>query len=242
MIYRVHHNKDNPYFMLNRAAVNDEQLSFKAVGILTYLLSKPDTWTIQEEDLIKRHTDGVTAVRSGLKELQTQGYLVKVCIRDPDTQQITAWETHIFETPSLHKTHILGNLESGSPRIWETPPLVSNEVLVSIHPNDQRSAEAETEKQNTKEVSQLLQKVGVGLTPYILDQYSELITECGLPATLAGIQASADNNKQHHLRYVTSCIRNIAAGNQRITPSPSPVTDPYANVEAIDIFGDHHAN
>ena len=68
-IIRVKHNKENPYFMLNRAAVNDDRLSFKAVGILTYLLSKPDNWVVREDDLAARHTEGTHAVRSGLKEL-----------------------------------------------------------------------------------------------------------------------------------------------------------------------------
>lgn len=132
MIYRVQHNKENPYFMLNRAGVNDERLSFKAVGILTYLLSKPDNWTILEADLVKRHTDGDSAIRTGLKELRDFGYFEKVSIRDETTKRITGWETHIYETPKEVKSHNVENPPSGNSTLWENAPLISNDYSKSI--------------------------------------------------------------------------------------------------------------
>lgn len=70
MIYRA-----NPYFMMNRTGVNDDRLTYKAIGILAYLLSKPDGWTIDESDLCSRHANDLTSVRSGLKELEECGYI-----------------------------------------------------------------------------------------------------------------------------------------------------------------------
>lgn len=131
MIYRVQHDKGNPYFLLNRAALDDERLSYKAIGIIAYLLSKPDSWTVQEADLINRHTDGATAVRTGLAELKKYGYFLKVPTRDDATGRITGWETHVFETPQDAKTHNVENPHSGKTRIWKTDPLVINDVLVS---------------------------------------------------------------------------------------------------------------
>lgn len=53
----------------------DETLSWKAVGILTYMLTRPDGWAFYRADLVNRHTDGRDAVKSGLMELRSQGYL-----------------------------------------------------------------------------------------------------------------------------------------------------------------------
>lgn len=98
-IIRVKHDRDNPYFMMNRCAVNDDRLSFKAVGILTYLLSKPDNWSVQEADLARRHTDGTTAVRSGLNELKEFGYVCKVPIRNQQGV-VLRWEDQVHESPN----------------------------------------------------------------------------------------------------------------------------------------------
>ena len=132
MIYRVQHNKENPYFMLNRAGVNDERLSFKAVGILTYLLSKPDNWVILEADIVKRHTDGDSAIRTGLKELRDFGYLEKVPVRDEITKRIARWETHVYETPQQTKSHNVENQQSGNSTLLKKDDIVISDSLESI--------------------------------------------------------------------------------------------------------------
>lgn len=100
MIHRMIHNKDNPYFQMNRAALVDKRLSWKAVGLLTYLISKPDQWVIRESDLISQHTDGRDAVRSGMRELREAGYISKVLVRDAQNR-FSHWEAHIYESPEL---------------------------------------------------------------------------------------------------------------------------------------------
>lgn len=127
MIIRVCHDRDNPYFLLNRAASEDDRISFKAVGIHTYLMSKPDDWTVQETDLAQRHTDGAASVRSGLKELKEAGYVEVVSIRD-EGGRITGWETHVYEVAKIHNVE---NPHSGLSTSWKTADIVSNDSLVS---------------------------------------------------------------------------------------------------------------
>jgi len=55
--------------------INDERLSWKAKGILIYLMSKPNDWVVRESDLIKKAKESKTAYRSGCKELEDLGYL-----------------------------------------------------------------------------------------------------------------------------------------------------------------------
>lgn len=56
--------------------VRDGAISFKALGILTYVLDKPDGWDVRSEQLATRSKDGEgrEAIRSGLKELGKAGY------------------------------------------------------------------------------------------------------------------------------------------------------------------------
>lgn len=97
MIHRVIHNKDNPYFQMNRCVLQDARISWKAAAILAYLLSRPDNWVVRESDLIKQHTDGRDAVRSGLKELRDAGYIRRVKIRE--NGRFIGTECHVYETP-----------------------------------------------------------------------------------------------------------------------------------------------
>ena len=59
--------------------LEDPRLSFKAVGVLTYILDHPD-WTI--ESLITSHTDGETSVRSAIAELLSLNYLKRERVTD----------------------------------------------------------------------------------------------------------------------------------------------------------------
>lgn len=148
MIIRVVHDKDNPYFLMRRTVVEDDRLSFKAVGILTYLLSKPDNWTVREEDLIQRHSDGATSVRSGLRELRDCRYLIRKTIRGAGGK-LAGTEIIVHEIPNDEPDDLIippqhressnssGNdRDVGNPRLGfsefrETNPLVSKENVVS---------------------------------------------------------------------------------------------------------------
>ena len=48
-IIRKAKNKDNPYVMMAKSAVQDDKLSWKATGLLSYILSLPDDWQIYLE-------------------------------------------------------------------------------------------------------------------------------------------------------------------------------------------------
>lgn len=101
-IYRVVKDKDNPYVMINKGAIRDRQLSWKAKGLLAYLLSMPDDWQIYETELIKHTTDGRDATRSAIKELIAAGYIErsKARIRD-EKGLLKGYEYRIYET-SVH--------------------------------------------------------------------------------------------------------------------------------------------
>jgi hypothetical protein len=73
-----------PYVQLDKRIVEDDRLSWKAKGLLAYLLSRPDQWEVRIQDLVKRSTDKEYAVRSALKELTELGYAEMVRRRRSD--------------------------------------------------------------------------------------------------------------------------------------------------------------
>jgi hypothetical protein len=76
-IFRTSHNKENPYVMLNKAVLEDRNLSWGAKGLWAYLMSKPDNWNISASHLAKvflGKKGGERAIYSLINELIAEGY------------------------------------------------------------------------------------------------------------------------------------------------------------------------
>ena len=91
--------KRSSFVTMDKGFLENNNLSYKAKGILAYLLSKPDNWKVIVGDLINHSKDGKAAVYSGLQELKKQGYYRKIPIRNVTGQRISHWESVIFECP-----------------------------------------------------------------------------------------------------------------------------------------------
>jgi hypothetical protein len=62
------------YLNVPSATVADGRLSFKARGILAYLLDKPAGWDVRSVAIAADSPDGKAAVQAGLRELARAGY------------------------------------------------------------------------------------------------------------------------------------------------------------------------
>ena len=97
-VIRVRKRPSN-FVMLDKTFLEDERLSFKAKGILAYLLSKPDDWKVIVGNLVNSSKEGKAAVYAGLKELKEYGYYEKVPIRNEEGTRIIRWESTVYEIP-----------------------------------------------------------------------------------------------------------------------------------------------
>ncbi|MBW4607812.1 MAG: hypothetical protein KME22_11435 [Hassallia sp. WJT32-NPBG1] len=89
--------KRHNFVIIDKTALEDARLSYKARGMLAYLLSKPSNWTTNTQNLINQsEKDGREAVLNGLKELEACGYLLRKKYKDKAGR--FRWEVMIFET------------------------------------------------------------------------------------------------------------------------------------------------
>ena len=95
--------RELPFVQIDKRPIEDKRLSWKAKGLLLYLISKPDDWQIFLADLMKRSTDKRTAVSNGLEELEKHHYLEKERIRN-DRGQFIGWLYTVYEIPKGKKT------------------------------------------------------------------------------------------------------------------------------------------
>lgn len=91
------HTRNN-FTVINNNIFMDRTLSFKAKGLLCQLLSLPDTWKFTEKGLVALSTDGMSSVRSAIKELENAKYLHRERVRGTDGL-LSGTIYHIYEEP-----------------------------------------------------------------------------------------------------------------------------------------------
>lgn len=130
-IIRTEHKKN--YTVVNNFICTDNRLSFKAKGIWLYAFSRPDDWEFHINDLINQSTDGREAVRSGLKELEEFGYLIRNISKN-EYGQFQKADWILIEKPII-KEKSTENVKpvSGLPDT-ENHPLLSTEKVSTEKP------------------------------------------------------------------------------------------------------------
>lgn len=95
-------NAASHFTIISNAALRDERLSWKARGLLAYLMSMDTGWVTSVERLSNVAPDGSAAVKTGLVELENCGYLVRRQTRGQDAKGGTFSNTeyHVSDDPS----------------------------------------------------------------------------------------------------------------------------------------------
>ncbi len=89
------------YTVMSNYHLRDRELSCKACGLLSRMLSLPEEWDYTTQGLASICKEGVTAISAILRELEEHGYLVRVRKRN-EKGQLAEMEYIIYETPRLN--------------------------------------------------------------------------------------------------------------------------------------------
>ena len=73
-IIRTKHKKHN-FSIIDNSGLRDTALSWKATGMLAFLMTKPDDWLISVENLSRSKRDGKDSTVAALEELKAAGYV-----------------------------------------------------------------------------------------------------------------------------------------------------------------------
>ncbi len=231
----------------------DTGLSWKAVGLLTYLVTRPDGWKFNRRDLVQRHQDGMAAVSSGLRELRDARYI------RTKPRPTGGWEWYVSDEPLsvedwdelLHGKPKVENRTYGpesrksvdgkSPLITVRSPY-QTEVLTTSSNGDAGNAAKRAQKEGFERLWVLARR---GSKKKALQQYVKAVPK----------KVSADSmyaaRKTHverasHLRYVKHLdlwIRDerwdeeVPESEEMSTP-PEAGTDAWAAAEHDRIMGD----
>ncbi|MDS3951563.1 DnaD domain protein [Staphylococcus epidermidis] len=117
-VFRVYKETGN-FVTVHKNFIHDDNLSWKAKGILLYLLSRPDDWKIYESELVRHSTDGLSGLKTGIKELEKVGYIQRTRKRD-DKGRLKEYEYAVYENPNHIRFSNVGKTYIGKTYVGES--------------------------------------------------------------------------------------------------------------------------
>lgn len=145
-VFRVERTRD--YTVMSNHHLKDGELSLKAKGLLSMMLSLPDEWNYTTRGLARICKEGVDAIGKALKELETAGYIVRRQLRGANGR-ITDTEYTIYEKPRRPEPPQPGTTSPDTPPPDTDPPDTENPYMVPPdmeEPCTEKPAELNTKK------------------------------------------------------------------------------------------------
>ena len=132
-VFRVEKTRD--YTVMSNHHLRNTELSLKAKGLLSLMLSLPENWDYTTKGLSFICKDGIDSINGGIRELEANGYVIRKRLRN-EKGQLTITEYTIFEQPQTLDTDDIPpkgeNPILGTP-IQEIPvqgkPILENPIL-----------------------------------------------------------------------------------------------------------------
>lgn len=137
-IFRTHKNQN--YTVMSNYHLKEKNMSLKAKGLLSVMLSLPDDWDYSLAGLVAICKENETAVKSALKELKDFGYIRidKLMPNETESGRIE-YVYNVFEQPQdISK-------QGNKKQALENQPLENQPIENQVQLN--------TKKQNTKELN-----------------------------------------------------------------------------------------
>ena len=95
-VFRIEKTRD--YTVMSNHHLKNKNLTLKAKGLMSLLLSLPDDWVHTLAGLAQISVEGVDAIRMAVHELEREGYVVRNRIRN-EKGHLTEMEYVVYENP-----------------------------------------------------------------------------------------------------------------------------------------------
>lgn len=175
-------NLQTGYTHVNNEILHDKNISYKAKGLFCQMLSLPENWDFKENSIKALATDGISSVRTGLKELMEKGYLVRKPIREGNL--IVDWEYTLIDCPRNLENLKIENLKIDNLKIENLNPIKLNNNStknklnknnINVYTRKHKYGEYQHVLLTDKEHTHLVELYGSSLDEHIkiLDEYIE---------------------------------------------------------------------
>lgn len=148
-------NKNKNYTTMSNFHLKDKNLSLKAKGLLSIMLSLPDNWNYSVEGLISICQEGKRAINSTLNELKTNKYLTVTKLYPNQTETKTIQYIYdIYEEPIKKTDELNLNDEQGIQNVALDNVYLQNEPQLNTNNKITKNKEKIKEKKDYKNYEQ----------------------------------------------------------------------------------------
>ena len=210
-LFRIHKTKD--FTIMSNTHFKEREMSLKAKGLLSLMLSLPDDWNYNIKGLCALSKDGKDSVMSALAELEQFGYLSRT--REIDSKgRFSGVRYDIFETPQ-QENPIAEKQDSVNPNPVssnsEEPPLLRTNSINNL--KNQELMELAREKE--EEIYEILSEISDSelrelYTDYVLQrrENGNALGPKGLHMLIARGYRLSDSDIAVHRAIVETAIIN----------------------------------
>lgn len=227
-VVRVHKTKN--FTIMSNTHFKEKKMSLKSKGLLSLMLSLPESWDYSIAGLVTLSKDGKDSVMSALAELEEFGYLTRT--RKTDSKgRFSGVEYQIFEEPQP----IADNPNSGEPNSVKTneenPPQLNTELTKNLNINN-------TNELIPKELREVLNHsvVNEDIRKLYFD-YVEMRHTMNMPLTKRGLEmliARCDRLSNFNVRVQKLLLETAIINNWKNVYLPKEEEVKEANREVLD--------
>jgi len=121
------YQQDDPFVRVPNVTVNDQRVGLKSLGLLVFMLSKPDGWRFRERALASQLAVSRQQIRTAMATLIELGYVERHTVVEDGVPVV---ETRVFDIPRTGQQEL--DLGAGTPSV---PPRSASTTVAN---NDRR--------------------------------------------------------------------------------------------------------
>jgi len=243
--------KRERFVVIEKTCLEDKELSLKAKGLHSYLMTLPDDWDVQMGHIENQSTEGRTAVRSAMAELIKAGYVKRSPCRT-ELGHLNGTLLTVFERKQGNLTERPVSRLSVNPSSGQRPPTeeprrlnnhkeLNNHDITSSALKDEEALEgkkanpgkASFPKASVKEILAIYEKVCGGTISWARAQKAlNRIPLDSQASSVLGFQAYCDGNDPKFIS-VESFASKAGYWNRRAAPPPRATSTSQAAFEEM---------
>ena len=222
-VFRI--QKTGNYTIMSNHHLNNKALSLKAKGLLSLMLSLPDSWDYTTRGLASICKEGVDGICATVRELEAAGYIVRRRVRDA-SGKVRGMEYTVFEQPQKPEREKPVQAKPDTVKPAQENPAQLNTKESNNKKNNNVSNQISTADQRAQCRARLLENIEYPILAQNnpmdtmrLDELVELMvdTVCSRQATvrISGEDMPAEVVKSRflklnaeHIQYVLDCLKD----------------------------------
>ncbi|MCC4383746.1 DnaD domain protein [Limosilactobacillus reuteri] len=234
----IRQKRKDRFSIIDNRIIENKKISFKARGLLIYMLAKPDDWKFYPDELAKHSDkDGVKAINTALQEIESVGYLVRKRKRD-NKGHFKGIDYLLYETPqvinpdSQNRNADLRNSENGTLPNTDFKPN-TDIPNTELDDDDKVTSSAEQKKPIEKDPFTLANQANINVNSELnMPIFVDYIQKLGNLVVCWAIHKTNENASHPNWQYLLTVMKNLETNHVRTVEQAEKLSEQYKQERA----------